>query len=486
MAAAHYRPDIEGLRTIAVGGVLLCHFKAGFAAGGFAGVDVFFVISGYLITRLILSDVDRATFGFKAFYVRRARRLFPALFATLVGSLVIAALLFSPERMQAFSSSAIAAALSVSNILFWLQHGYFDAASNLKPLLHTWSLSVEEQFYLIWPLTVVLLVRNGVSLTKALVVLFTASLAANLIWRDHSSAIFYLLPFRIFEFAIGALAIFAERRWSRDNRTDEALVVAGLGMILISYGVFDETSRFPSLPALVPCFGTALLLLGGQARIGGLLLRNPLFMAIGKRSYSLYLVHWPVIVFYEYATLRPMGWKTAISLVALTFVLGWMMYAFVEQPFRKTAERPEPLLPRRFPQAAIASAVGLVLLCGTAWNGWIWRLGSTAAAYEASGFTAESIYGGAGCGNECETHPPQPVSIFVIGDSHAQQYYAGFRQNFPDLNTKLFQWSSCPFFSAEYTRDYWDFRIPRLTTKVAARCDTALSTKSAVRAGTRP
>lgn len=461
MAEAHYRPDIDGLRTIAVGGVLLCHFKVELAAGGFAGVDVFFVISGYLITGLILADIERNTFRFKAFYIRRARRLFPALFATLAGSLIAATLLFSPERMQEFALSAIAATLSFSNVLFWLQHGYFDAASNLKPLLHTWSLSVEEQFYLLWPLTIVVLVRNRLSVVAALILLFATSLVANLIWREHSSAIFYLLPFRVFEFAIGALVIFAERRLARGNTASEVYVALGLAMIAVSYVIFDETSRFPSLLALLPCIGTALALLGGRARIGGLLLRNPLVVEIGKRSYSLYLVHWPIIVFYEYATLKPMGWKTALWLTALTLLLGWLMHAFAEQPFRKTAAQPQPWLPRAFVRSAVAAALCLIVLCGTAWQGWIWRLGPAAATYEGSEFNAEAIYGGAGCGNECDTLPGRPVSIFVMGDSHAQQYYAGFRQNFPNRNTRLFQWSSCPFFSVEYTRDFHDFPDPK-------------------------
>src|SRR5262245_7794104 len=205
-----HRPEIDGLRAIAVGGVLLCHFRSPWFAGGYAGVDVFFVISGCVITRQILRDLEGGAFSFAGFYARRSRRIYPALLVTLVGSLLVGAVLFSPDRLEELGSSVVAAALSVSNILFWSQQGYFDTSAILKPLLHTWSLGVEEQFYLLWPLLLVALAKSNRVLI-GLVLLLAVSLGANVAFEGHSSSIFFLLPFRAFEFAIGGLAVKIEK-----------------------------------------------------------------------------------------------------------------------------------------------------------------------------------------------------------------------------------------------------------------------------------
>jgi peptidoglycan/LPS O-acetylase OafA/YrhL len=463
-----YRPDIDGLRAIAVAGVLCSHFGIRHLTGGYAGVDVFFVISGYLITQLILSEINAGNFSFRAFYIRRARRLFPALFFTLLTSLLAAAVLFAPERMRDFGLSLVAAALSFSNVLFWSQRGYFDAASTLKPLLHTWSLSVEEQFYMVWPLALLVLSRRGMSIPLALLAVFVVSLAANYAWQDHTSSIFYLLPFRAFEFAIGGAVVFLQRRSLSGNLAHEAMLTAGLGMIVLSYVVFTAATPFPSFPALVPCVGTALAILGGSARFSGLLLRNPVSVAVGVRSYSLYLAHWPIIVFYEYSVSEPMDARASWALIALTLVIASAMYSTIERPFRVRQGDTFRYMPVTFVPTALSLTVVMVAANLNAWssNGWIWRLGDRAALFQnlGDGKTAfsESIYGGSGCGNRCDTNPGQPVAIYVIGDSHAQQYYRGFEAEFPSLNTRTIQFSSCPFFSYEFTRDFSDNAEPKL------------------------
>jgi peptidoglycan/LPS O-acetylase OafA/YrhL len=280
-----YRPEIDGLRAIAVAGVLLCHFRAGWFSGGYAGVDVFFVISGYLITGQIIRDLERGSFSFRGFYVRRTRRIFPALFVMLAASMVAAMILFSPERLQAFSVSLIAAALSVSNILFWSQQGYFDVSASLKPLLHTWSLGVEEQFYLLWPLALFLLSRSRVTFTRAMLYLFAASLGANYAYQGQTSSIFFLLPFRIFEFSIGGLVTRIESAWRTRLRPTELGTAAGVTLILTAYMVFDDTSGFPSFPALLPCFGAALIILCGANAVSESILANRLALYLGRRSY---------------------------------------------------------------------------------------------------------------------------------------------------------------------------------------------------------
>jgi peptidoglycan/LPS O-acetylase OafA/YrhL len=452
----HYRPEIDGLRCIAVIGVLLCHYNIGGFAGGFAGVDVFFVISGYLITGMIMRDIELGTFNFRNFYTRRARRLLPALFFTLLSSLFAAALLFAPERMREFAISLIAASLSASNFLFWSQAGYFDASSSLKPLLHTWSLGVEEQFYLLWPLALVVMSRRRISVQSTLLVLFCASLAASYAWQDHTSTIFYLLPFRIFEFAIGGLTLLLEARLTLSNSARESSAFAGCAMIIASYLVFNEKSHFPSFPALLPCAGAALVILGGSAPRARSVLASSPALAIGRRSYSLYLAHWPIIVFYEYATLTTIHNKARVILIIVTFAIAAAMYKYIEQPFRITRERP-PRIATSFGRWAAAATMALVAISATATgDGWLWRLGQKAELYRSA------TYGGVGCGDRCDTNPDKPVSIYLIGDSHAQQYFAGFKDVFPSLNTRIYQFSSCPFFSLEFTRDFSDYPDPKL------------------------
>ena len=459
-----YRPEIDGLRALAVAGVLLCHLKVPGFAGGFVGVDVFFVISGYLITGMIVRDVEHSEFSLSSFYIRRTRRLFPALLATLIASFAAAVFLFSPERLQAFAVSLIAATLSGSNFLFWSQHGYFDAASNLKPLLHTWSLGVEEQFYLLWPVILVFLSRRKL-VTAGLAILLVGSLGANFWFWDNTSAIFFLLPFRVFEFAIGGLLTRYESRMSGRQLWNGATAL-GLVFIIASYAIYDDTSRFP---ALLPCLGASLIILGGRASAGANLLRNPVAIFIGRRSYSLYLVHWPIIVFFGYATDAPIKWQTRALLGAASIISAGLLYRYVEQPLRLSDKGKPPLLAKGFfPLSAVL--VLLLLLAGATSmsEGWVWRLGSRSDLYrlflEHDGRPKHFVvYGGADCvTSPCDTNPGKPPTYYVIGDSHARQYFAGFKVIFPTVNVRFFHFSSCPFFSPEFARDFSDYPDPKL------------------------
>jgi peptidoglycan/LPS O-acetylase OafA/YrhL len=272
-----YRADIDGLRAIAVLPVVLFHAGFELFGGGFVGVDVFFVISGFLITGLIRNECARGTFSFRVFYLRRARRLLPALLATLMLSLAAGYWMLPPSDMRALGQSAFAALLSLSNMLFWLQSGYFDNASHLKPLLHTWSLSVEEQFYLVWPLALVLGLRLG---SRAwLPGLIAAGVIGSLLGCEIAlsvdpSAAFFFLPFRAFELGLGALLAFLPPLVSHRNAWREACTATGLGMIFLAVFLYSESTRFPGFSALLPCVGAALVLVGGEAQYVGALLRN--------------------------------------------------------------------------------------------------------------------------------------------------------------------------------------------------------------------
>jgi len=459
---SNHRPEIDGLRAIAVLGVLLCHFRSPGIPGGYAGVDVFFVISGYLITRQIVRDLNRGAFSFAGFYVRRSRRIYPALVATLVLTMIAGAILFSPEPMRQLGVSIVAAALSVSNVLFWHQQGYFDASSNLKPLLHTWSLGIEEQFYLLWPLLLFFLARRARRIAVALLLLLIVSLGANLGFEGHTSTIFFLLPFRVFEFAIGGLITQLEKHAWRLSEGSAAGTVAGVLMIMFSYARFDDTTGFPSYPALLPCLGAALIIFCGLNRCSGMVLGNAVALYLGGRSYSLYLVHWPLAVFTTYIAERPWTWKTGLWLAVASLALAEVLYRFIEVPFRYPTRG--ALVPNRTLIPALVAATVVVIVGGTAASqrGWIWRLGDRAAAYENLVDGQEAAYGGNDCGNTCETKPGRPISAILIGDSNAQQYFGALKIAFPNVNFRIFQFSSCPFFSIQFTRDFEGFADPRL------------------------
>ena len=333
-----YRPEIDGLRAIAVVPVILFH--AGFSAfsGGFVGVDVFFVISGYLITNIIYSEISAGEFSILRFYERRARRILPALFLVCLVCIPFAYLWMLPRELKNFSESLLTVISFVSNILFWHESGYFAAASELKPLLHTWSLAIEEQFYIFFPL-LLLLLRNMPR--RSLIILIGAislgSLAiAEYTSRFHSAANFYLLPSRAWELGGGvllSLAIGGGRVESSVIRQVGSLV--GLGLIGVAIFTFDETIRFPSVWALIPVTGSMLIIAcsGGGDLVGRVLAWKPI-VGIGLISYSAYLWHQPLFAFARLKSLEDPSTEFYLILTAATFLLALITWQFVESPFR--------------------------------------------------------------------------------------------------------------------------------------------------------
>jgi peptidoglycan/LPS O-acetylase OafA/YrhL len=422
-----HRDDIDGLRAIAVGLVILFHYGVPGFSGGFAGVDVFFVISGFLIGGIIERELQEGRFSFLRFYERRVRRIFPALFAMLFVAAVVAAVLLFPADFVRFGQSALAASLFWSNIHFFNTADYWDVAASAKPLLHTWSLAVEEQFYLVFPLLLFALARLKRGKTAALAALFVLSFAGS-VWAVKLSpaAAFYLAPMRFWEFLMGAgLVTLSSRPNVAKPWLTTAIAAAGLGMIVFAGLTLTRASAFPGLGAVLPCLGAALLLWAGQQdnAVSRLLSLKPIVF-LGLISYSLYLWHWPVRVFAQtwLVTLSP--WQSA-GCAALTLLLAVLSWRFVEQPFRRKVPR-RPLF--------IAAAGAMAAVCGFAlvvvqtggfnqrFNPRIQAIMAQSGAPKGAlakcfGLKPAQVNAMSLCGFGAEA---APASFILWGDSHAQ------------------------------------------------------------------
>ncbi len=443
-----YVPEIDGLRTVAVLAVLFYHAGFRTIGGGFVGVDVFFVISGYLITRLIRDEVEATgRFSFLDFYVRRVRRLFPALVATILGSALLAALLFSPQQLMRFAASAVAAVFSLSNVLFWLEADYFDAIASTKPLLHTWSLAVEEQFYFLWPVTLTVLLarwpRRGTPVALGLLCLASLVLAEIWIGIDRAGA-FFLLPTRVVELGIGAALVWLAPVAPRGRLALEGLCLAGFVLIGCACLAFTEQTPFPGLAALVPCLGAALVILGAAAPVTALPLRLAPVVWTGRISYSLYLVHWPVVVFYEAFLFDDLGLADRWAVVGLSFALAALQHRFVEERFRHVRPEglPGPVFLGRAALAAsaLAAAGGATLISG----GWPGRIPADRLVMtnREQRLEVERRYCAAsdprfvelGDIFTCQVWRGEDRDIVLWGDSHAMHLVPGFARAFPDHN----------------------------------------------------
>lgn len=418
-----YRPEIDGLRCIAILAVLLYHLHLGPFSGGFVGVDIFFVISGYLITRLIRAEVvSTGSFNVGNFYLRRARRLFPAMFFTLMCCFIAGTVILAPTHFAEFAGSIVNAITSTSNLYFWSQNNYFDTASALKPLLHTWSLSVEEQFYLAWPWAVLLVSRFRTKWALvALAVVAAADLWIDLLLGRSPTTLFYITPFRIAEFAFGAAVV-----WIEDFPKPPALwveILAAIGLLCAADAIMSYSDKmlFPSYNAILPCFGAALFIYAGKARYVGALLRNRAAVGIGLISYSLYLVHWPVLVFYTYSKDTPLSFGEKLGIAGFSIALATLMYFYVERPFRRQKEGSwsKPA----FGLGCSLLAILLIAPAANAWanSGWLWRY-PPMVAMQLSLPARENDHYVHLRKNELNDHPfdnDGRIKVLVVGDSMA-------------------------------------------------------------------
>lgn len=368
-----YRPDINGLRAVAVLLVLFFHLEYDFLRAGFLGVDVFLVISGYLISRNILKDLDLEKFSFKNFYTRRFKRLFPALFFTLSLTLIIGFIILSPTNLERLGKSTLSGIFSIANIFLFNENGYFDLESESKPLLHIWSLSLEEQFYFVWPLILLGLFkffRKQIFLIVFFIILISLYINSKYL-TINSEAVFYLLPFRFFEFLFGVMCVWLDNYKLKNKITLEIILLSGLGLIIYSSINFSMLTPMPGVLSLIPCIGTMMVIYAGNAKYSSWLLKNKLFEIIGKSSYSIYLVHWPLIVYYKYFTLSELTDYNKILFGIASIVLGYLMWKYIENIFRKSTLKYTSISNLKIDNAWLMIASAVVIISIASINIWI-------------------------------------------------------------------------------------------------------------------
>jgi peptidoglycan/LPS O-acetylase OafA/YrhL len=445
----NYRREIDGLRAFAVVSVILFH--AGFKAfgGGFVGVDVFFVISGYLISNIIFEEIELGQFSIFRFYERRARRILPALFLVMLVCLPFAWFWMLPSDIKQFSQSLVAVSIFASNILFWSESGYFDAAVELKPLLHTWSLAIEEQYYLIFPFLILFAWRWGRGFLYILLgmLLFLSLVIAQWGLSENPTATFYLLPARGWEFLIGAFVSFYLSRKNKSNSSQlmgECGGVAGLLLVLYAIFSFNDKTPFPGFYALVPTLGAALIIVFANSEtIVGRLLSFNIIVQLGLVSYSAYLWHQPVFAFALRRGFLESGKLSFSILIVLTFILAYLSWRYVELPFRDKNK----IGVRSVLRYGIICSMAFILLgvVGSLSNGFEARLSKEQRdLLSFNNYDYKEIYREGRCflkpeqtytaySKECSEVSINGEEILIWGDSHAAALSFGLRGHFASV-----------------------------------------------------
>jgi peptidoglycan/LPS O-acetylase OafA/YrhL len=443
-----HRADIDGLRAIAVCSVLLFHFKIfpDYVRGGFIGVDVFFVISGYLISSIIFRDMDRGRYSILEFYDRRVRRIFPALFAMFVACSISALLLYFPSEVRSTGHAIIASSMFVSNILFYQDSGYFDRGSESNPLLHTWSLSVEEQFYVVFPLLVLALGRC--TQRQRLVAITTVALAsfacAASVVRTDAGAAFYLPHLRAWELLLGSVLALTPVV-IRSRTVANLMSSAGLLMLGASFYGITTSSVFPGPSALAPCLATAAVIWAGTAQdnlVTRLLSIRPI-QFLGKISYSLYLWHWPVVVFYR--LVKEPERLDKLAMIAISIALATISWRFIERPFRANGRWPAARTVSISAACMLLIAMGAAALPTVSRLAWnippaatdIIKFAQIDETHMRSGecfFTHAAPRDQETFRQQCLQIQRNKENVLILGDSHAAHLWTGLQERFPDIN----------------------------------------------------
>lgn len=470
----NYRLDIDGLRAIAVLSVIIYHIEPSLIPGGFVGVDVFFVLSGYLISLYIFRELDCRRFSIAEFYRRRIKRIAPAMLAVILVTLLVSQQLFRPADAEKVAESALWSLLSMANVFFWLfeDTSYFAAASDEKPLLHLWSLGVEEQFYIIWPLLLLLIYRMNWG-KKAYAVVGGLAVASfvlgELLFRSSPSFVYYMLPSRIGELLIGAfLAQFINLRGQ--IRVANSLVtlaaVTGLTLIFASLFLLSDQSVFPGFRALPPTLGAALLIFAGHYgnSLPSRLLSTRPMVWVGLISYSAYLWHWPLLAFYRYG-FTEMTLLAGVSLFLITMIIAWLSFRYIETPFRHSKGSALTVLIKQY--VLPCSILGVLILTSMKIDGYGIRLLSddyqstlvsirdeTRPAYHYDYVCqSQTVTANEATDDACVVGATmdQPSNVILWGDSNAA-HYIGILGSFAETSGFAFrnlQIGSCPPINAD-------------------------------------
>ena len=458
-----YRKEIDGLRALAVMSIVLFH--AGFKVfeGGYVGVDIFFVISGFLITSIIVQDHRNGQFSFAAFYERRARRLLPALFVVLLLSIPFAWLQMLPGELTEFSKSLLSVLGFGSNFYFWQDSGYFATSAEFRPLLHTWSLAVEEQFYLVFPAVLLVSLKFARSATALILLLiglasFTLSAWASLYKPTFA---FFLLPTRVWEFTLGALAAQivlspAYLRLQAYRFCYQAVSLLGLLLVIYSIFVFKKTDVYPGYLALVPVFGTSLLLVfsTNQTWVGQALGAKPLVM-IGLISYSAYLWHQPLFAFYRLRELDPLSTAASWILILCSFGLGYFTWRFIEPIWRIGKTTPKRSFWWFLGFCACVFVLFFLVVKYT--GGYLFRLNhlpkdyfqTSWINYKFHGLNNQQCYTDVMVPCPLTSFPGQDKNLLMVGDSHAGDFGGAFTEYLQasKLNGSIFSVLGCGYVS---------------------------------------
>lgn len=363
LPSSKYRPDVDGLRAIAVMLVLNFHAFPAVMPGGFVGVDVFFVISGFLITGIVARELDQERFSLLTFYARRIRRIFPALLAVLAASLALGWLFMLPALYTQLGIDVAASAGFLANIALLLQSGYFDVESARKPLLHLWSLGIEEQFYLAWPLVLMWAARKRWSIVTVAATLGIGSFVLNVALIGPRPVAAFYLPFtRAFELLLGAVLACGWDRLDQGRRASDFRAWVGVALIAAAAGLLDKTSAFPGWWAMLPVGGAALLVSAPQSWLCRTVLASPPLVWIGLISYPLYLWHWPLLVFGALIKLQPLTLSERELILLLSTALAWATYAWIERPIRFGAPGSRKLWALCIGMLLVGIAGGVVVL----------------------------------------------------------------------------------------------------------------------------
>lgn len=432
-----YRTDIDGLRAVAILSVVCFHAFPAAMPGGFVGVDVFFVISGYLISGIILGSLARGTFSIGDFYARRVLRIVPALVTVLVASYAIGWAMLFPDEFRLLTKHLAAGAAFIANLALRREGGYFDIAAETKPALHLWSLGVEEQFYIVWPLVLWIGWRLRHDPRIGILAIGGASLAWNLWWVGPATPATFFSPLaRFWELLAGAMlaqAAVSGTGGPARPAVREAMAIAGAALLLVALVALDHTMPYPGWRAMLPVAGAALLIAAGPGTlVNRLVLGNPVMVWVGLISYPLYLWHWPLLSFASIATMQEPGVAVRLGAVALAVLLAWGTYAFIERPIRFGSWR-------RFRIATLS--VALVLAGAGAWithlmDGLPGRFPAEVEGLASYRYDADPAYRSHSCFLAIMTEEgfgkcPEPAGlgsaplVMLWGDSHAAHLYPG-------------------------------------------------------------